>query len=151
MRMTLVYLVFGCLPMFAETSATSSVMKSAGERVTLEIAAKSQPTRAPIALHWEVIFPAQLMEMDGDAEIGSAALTSGKSLQCHAVNPHSYGCVLSGGENPIADGQIAIFHFRIRTTAGPGTTTVRIERVVTGTLDSKVLSLDDTEAVITIR
>ena len=151
MRRTLLYLVFGCFPILAETSATSSVIKSAGEKVTLEIAAKSQPARAPIALHWEVIFPAQLMEMDGDAETGSAALTSGKSLRCHARNPHSYACVLSGGGNPIADGQIAIFHFRIRTTAEPGTTTVRIEKVVTGTLDSKILSLDDTEAVITIR
>lgn len=149
--MKLAYLVFGCLPMFAQTSAISSVTKSPGDKVTLEIVAKSDPKRAPVALHWDVIFPEQLMEMVGDPEAGSAALKSGKSLQCRVRNPHAYGCVLSGGPNLIADGQIAIFHFRIRTTAVAGKTALRIERAVTTTVDSKILSLDDTEAIVIIR
>lgn len=149
--MRLLYLLVGSLPMFAQACATPSVVKSPGDMVTFEIVAKSQPEKAPVALHWEVIFPAQLMEMEGDAEIGSAAQNSGKSLQCRRRNSHSYGCALSGGNNPMADGQIAIFHFRIRTTAEAGKTAFRIERVVTTTLDSKVLSLEDTETNLTIR
>ena len=149
--MRLAWLAFGCVPIFAQTSTTSSVSKSPGERVTLEIAAKSQLKHAPVALHWAVVFPAQLMEMDGDPEVGSASLKSGKSLQCRVRNPHSYACVVSGNEDPIEDGQIAIFHFKIRTTAWAGTTALRIENVVTTTIDSKALSLDGTEAIVIIR
>lgn len=144
-------MVFACLPVLAQTFQTSSVTKSPGDQVTLEIAANSQPKRAPVALHWRVIFPAQLMEIEGNAEVGSAAMNSGKSLQCRPENSYSYACALSGGQDPIADGQIAIFHFRIRTTAPSGTTAFRIERVVATSVDSKVLSLNDTEAIVTIR
>ncbi len=149
--MKLVFLIFGSLPILAETSAGLPVVKSPDDMVTLEIAATSQPNRAPIALHFDVVFPTQLMEMEGEGEVGSSARISGKSLQCHQRNPHAYACVLSGGQNPMADGQIAIFHFRIRAAAGAGTTALRIERVVTTTADSKVLSLNDTEAIVIIK
>jgi hypothetical protein len=92
------------------------------------------------------------MEMEGDAtEIGRAAIDSGKSLQCSARKQYSYVCILSGGQNPIADGPIAIFHFRIRTTAKAGTTTLRIERAEATTVDSKEETLNDTEAIVIIR
>jgi endo-1,4-beta-xylanase len=130
----------------------SSVTKAPGEMVTLDISVDSQPGRAPVALQWEVVFPAQLMEMEGDApEIGSAAMDSGKSLQCTARKPYSYVCILSGGQNPIANGPIASFHFRIRTTAEAAKTALRIERVVATTLDSKVLTLNNTESIVIIR
>ena len=150
MYLRLVCLFAGCLCLCAQ-SAKLPVVKSRGEIVTLEIAATSQSGRPPVSLHWEVIFPEQLMEMERDAEVGSAALNSGKSLQCRLRNPHAYGCVLSGGNNPIADGTIAIFHFKIRTAAGAGTTALRIERAVSTTSDSTLFSLDDTEAVVIIR
>jgi len=130
----------------------SSVTKAPGEKVTLDISAYSQPARAPVALKWEVVFPAQLMEMDGDApEIGKAAMDSGKSLQCTARKPYSYVCILSGGQNPIADGPIAIYHFKIRTTAWAGTTTFRIENAESTTADSKKWTLSETEAIVIIR
>jgi hypothetical protein len=150
--MRLVYLVVGCLPVLGQTSQVSSVTKAPGDKVTLDISANSQPGRAPVALRWEVVFPAQLMAMEGDApEIGSAVTDSGKSLQCTARKPYSYSCALSGGQNPIANGLIAIFHFKIRTTAKPGTTTLRIERALATTADSKVVPLNDTEAIVIIR
>ena len=130
----------------------SSVTKAPGEKVTLEISAYSEPARAPVALEWEVVFPAQLMEMDGGApEIGKAALDSGKSLQCTARKPYSYVCLLSGGQNPIADGRIAIYHFKIRTTAWAGTTTFRIENAESTTADSRKWTLNDIEATVIIR
>jgi hypothetical protein len=151
LNMRLAYLVVGCVPLLAQTSQMSSVTKTPGQKVTLEIAANSQPARAPVALKWEVIFPAQLMEMEGDAEVGSAAMESGKSLQCTAAKSYALDCILSGGQNAIADGPIAIFHFRIRTTAEPKTTTIRIERAQAITADSKELSLNNTEASVIIR
>lgn len=150
-RMRLVPLLLGCLTVFAATLPTSPVVKSPGDLVTLEIAATSQPRRAPVMLHFDVVFPAQLVAMEGTGEVGSAARSSGKSLQCHALNPHSYGCVISGGSNPIADGQIAVFPFTVLKTAKAGTTALRIERAVSTTMDSKVVSLNNTEAPITIR
>jgi hypothetical protein len=151
-RMRLVYLVVVGLPVLAQTSRVSSVTKAPGDKVTLDISANSQPGRAPVALKWDVVFPAQLMALEGDApDTGSAATDSGKSLSCTARKPYSYSCVLSGGQNPIQNGLIASFHFKIRAPAGAGTTTLRIERAVATTADSKILSLNDTEAIVIIR
>lgn len=150
--MRLAYLVVGCLPVLGQTSRVSSVTKAPGEKVTLDISVNSQPSRAPVALQWEVVFPAQLMDMESDApEIGSAAKDAGKSLQCTARRPYAYACTLSGGQKPIASGPIAIFHFRIRTTAEAGTTTLRIERAEATTADSKEETLNNTESIVIIR
>jgi len=149
--MTPAYLVFVSLIAFAEIPAVSPVVKSPGDTVTLEIAANSQPNRAPITLHFDVVFPTQLMEPEDKGEVGSAARNSGKSLACRILNPHSYGCVISGGEKPIADGQVAIFHFKVLAAAKPAKTALRIERAVSTTADSKILSLKDTEAAVVIK
>jgi hypothetical protein len=149
--MRLAYLVVSCLPVLGQTSPVSSVIKAPGDQVTLDISADSQRGRAPVALKWDVIFPAQLMAMDGAPDTGSAAMNSGKSLQCTARRLYTYTCILSGGQNPIANGPIAIFHFRILTTAEPRTTTLRIEKAVATTVDSSVLTLNDTEAIVIIQ
>jgi len=150
--MRLAYLVVGCLPVLGQASRVSSVTKAPGDKVMLDISVNSQPSRAPIAVKWEVVFPAQLMDIEGDAtEIGSAAKDSGKSLQCTARKSYAYACNLSGGQNPIANGPIAIFHFRIRTTAQAGATTLRIVRAEATTVDSKEEILNDTEAIVIIR
>ena len=150
--MRLAYLVVSCLPVLGQTATVSSVTKSPGEMVTLEISANSQPSRAPVALKWEVIFPAQLMQMEGDAtQVGSAAMDSGKSLQCTARRPYAYDCILSGGQNPIADGLIATYHFKIQTTARTGTTTLKIEKAEATTVDAKKWTLNDTEVIVVIR
>jgi hypothetical protein len=150
--MRLLFLVVGCLSAFGQTSRVSSVTKAPGDKLTLDIAANSQPANAPIALKWEVVFPAQVMEMDADAtEVGSAAMESGKSLQCTARAPYRYACVLSGGQNPIADGLIAILHFKIRTTAEARSTTIRIEGAESTTVAAKKFTLNNTEAIVIIR
>ncbi len=150
--MRLAYLAFGCLPVLGQTSPISSVTKAPGENVTLEVSANSQPARAPIALKWEVVFPAQLMDMEGDGpELGSAAKDSGKSLECTARTPYAYVCILSGGQKPTADGVIAIYHFKIRATATKGVTALRIEKAESTTSDSKKWPLNKTEAIVIIR
>jgi hypothetical protein len=143
-------MILVCLRVLGQTSPVSSVTKAPGEQVTLEISANSRPGGAPVGLKWEVIFPAQLMDLEG-SEIGSAAMDSGKSLQCTSQRPYSNACILSGGQKPIANGPIAIFHFRIRTTAQPGRISLRTDRAESTTADSKALPLNDTEAIVIIR
>jgi hypothetical protein len=152
MKMRLAYLTACCFPLLGQTSSISSVTKAAGEVVTLTIKAVSQPARAPVALKWEVVFPVQLMEMETDSpEISAAARDSGKSLQCMARKPYAYICVLSGGENAIADGTIAVFHFRIKAMASPTTTTLRIEKTEATAMDLRKWTLNDTEVTVIIR
>jgi hypothetical protein len=149
--MRLEYLLVMCLPVLGQASGGSSVTKAPGETVTLTIWANSQPERAPIALHWEVVFPGQLMDLEGDPEIGSAAKDASKSLECNRLKPYSYRCVLSGGEKAIGDGQIAVFHFRIRTTATTGTSALRVERAAATTLEGKQEALSDTGSTVIIQ
>jgi hypothetical protein len=150
--MRFVYLLAAYLPVFAQTAAVSPVIKAPGEILTLEISADSQPARAPVALKWEVVFPAQLMEMEGNApQLGSAAMDLDKTLQCTARKPYAYVCVLSGGQKPIANGTVAVYRFRIRATAAAGTTALKIEKAEGTTSDSKTWTLNETETVVTIR
>jgi hypothetical protein len=146
--MKLAWLVVSCLPILAQTPVT----KAPGDKVTLEVSADSQPTRAPIALKWEVVFPVQLMEMEtGAPQIGSAAKDSGKTLECTARMPYAYVCIVSGGQKPIGNGSVAIFHFQVRAKAQAGTTSLKIQRAESTTADSKKWLLKSTEAIVVIR
>lgn len=130
----------------------SSVTGAPGEEVRLQISLDSATERALTSLKWEFVFPAQLLELEGDGpEIGGAAKDSGKSLTCTAKKPYSYICILSGGRNLVANGPIAILHFKIRAEAGSGPTAVRIERAEAVTVDSKELTLNNAEGTVTIR
>jgi hypothetical protein len=100
-------------------------------------------------LKWEVVFPAQLMDLQGEAETSTAALDSGKSLECKLQKPYSYSCYLSGGRNAIGDGQVAVFH-RIRTTAVVGQTALRVERAAATAADGKEEPLNNTESIVII-
>lgn len=129
----------------------SSVATAPGEKVRIEVSLESHTAKALTAVTWELVFPAELMEREGSGpETGSAARDSGKSLTCAARRPYSYSCTLSGGANPVANGPIAIFYFKIRTTAEAGTTPLRIEKGEAVTVDSKALTLNDAEGKVTI-
>jgi hypothetical protein len=130
----------------------SSVAGAPGQEVTLEISLDSAAARAPTALRWDVVFPAELLELEGDGpDPGDAARESGKSLACTARKPYSCACSLAGGRNPVANGPIAIFHFRIRNTADTGTAAVRVERAEAVTAGSKKMALSNAEGTVTIR
>src|SRR5260370_24068596 len=107
----------------------SSASGVPGEKVELVISLDSPAGSAPVALQWEIIFPVQILEDGGNGpETGRAASDSGKSLTCNRRRPYSYVCILVGGPKPVANGPIAIVHFKIRTEARAGTTVVRIEK-----------------------
>jgi len=129
----------------------SPIKGAPGENVSLEISLDWAAAPAPSALKWELLFPAQLLGPEGgQPEIGGAAMRSGKSLQCVARRQYSYSCILSGGQNPIANGPVAIFHFKIRSTAEAAMTAVRIVSPEAA-LGSKKLTLNDAEGAVAIR
>jgi hypothetical protein len=104
------------------------------------------------ALKWDLTFPAQLMDLEGDApETGSAAMDSGKTLQCNLVKPYSYTCLLFGGQKPLGDGAAALFHFKIRTTVDPVASKLRLQDAEASTADLKRVTLKDAEASVTIQ
>lgn len=150
--MRFVYLVLGCLPVLGQASHPSPVTKAPGDNVTLEILANSEEARAPVSLQWEVLFPAGLMEMQGNApEISSASKDSGKTVQCTARTSYAYVCNVSGGKKRIPDGLVATYHFKVRVTAKPGTASLKIEKAESTTADSKKFQLNDTQAIVVIR
>jgi hypothetical protein len=148
--MRLAWVVIGCLPVLSQTPDASSVIKTPGDTVTLKISANSDSERAPIELKWDVVYPAQVMDMETD-NAGPAAMDSGKSLQCIARRSYAYVCVLSGGQNPIQDGLVAIYRFKIKPSAQAGVTKLRIENAESTTKESKKWALKSTEAIVVIR
>jgi hypothetical protein len=150
--MRFAHLLALCLPAFGQTQAVAPVTKAPGDKVTLEISADSQPDRMPVRLKWEVVFPVQLMEMDTDGpEPGSAAKASDKSLECMSRSPYRLVCTLSGGPKPIANGIIAVYHFKIRDKAKAGPTVFKIEKAESTTMDSTVTALNDTDTAVVIQ
>ena len=144
-------LFFAALPVCAQALQVSSVAAARGERVGLEISLDSPAGSAPAALHWETIFPAQILDDGGSGpEMGRAAIDSGKSLTCNKRRTYSYLCILFGNQKPIANGPIAIIHFKIRAEAPTGTTLVRVEKAQAVTADLKELTLKDAEGIVTI-
>jgi hypothetical protein len=129
----------------------SSVAGSPGEKVGLEISLESQTGSAPAALQWDTIFPAQILEDAGNGpEMGRASVDAGKSLTCTKRRTYSYLCILFGNQKPVANGTIAIVHFKIRAEALAGTYVVKVERAQAVTSDLKELNLKDTEGTVTI-
>jgi hypothetical protein len=150
MRLTWV-LLSGLSAMFGQDLRVSPVRGAPGERVALEVSLNSPAGKAPAVLRWETIFPGELVDPEGNGpEAGVAARDSGKSVTCAARKPSSWICVLAGGQKPIANGAIAVFHFRIRANARAGTSTFKIRGVEAATLDLREIALKDAEAALTV-
>ena len=115
-----------------------------------EISARSDRSRAPVTLKWDLFFPAQLLDFES-ATTGSAGTGAGKSLLCTARKQYSYSCSLTGGQTPILDGLIAVYRFKVKATAPPSTTQLRIENAEATTGDSKKWQLETIEATVVIR
>jgi hypothetical protein len=150
--MLVLCLVAGCLVGPGQFSAAYSTTKTRGESIMVEVHQDMAAGTAPTTLKWDLIFPAQLMEMEGKMpDTGEAATASGKTLQCNRIKPYSYTCLLFGGDKPIANGALAIFHFKILETAPPTKTTLRLEQAEGTTADAKAAPLKGAEVTVTIR
>lgn len=139
-----------CLPSSGQALHVSSGSGSPGEKVVIEIALVSSVAEAPDTVKWETIFPAQLLEILGEPEVGRAAKESGKSLTCTQRESYSYICILAGGQKPIVDGPIARFVFGIRPDAHPGTVSIRSTGVEAVTKDLKRVNLNGSDGKLEI-
>jgi hypothetical protein len=129
----------------------TSVAGAPGDQVQVEILLESPPGRELVTLEWEVIVPAQLLELVGDGpETGRAAADSGRLIRCSAQKSYLYACMLAGGQKPIETGTIAVFRFKIRTDAQAAIAALRIEKVEAVTSDQRRFTLHGAEGTVTI-
>jgi hypothetical protein len=150
--MRLAWLLLVSLPsIYGQDLRVSSVTGGPGEQVAVEVSFNSAAGNQPTALQWETIFPAELLDLEGiGPETGPAGKDSGKSVTCAALRTYSLICVLAGGKNPITNGSIAVFHFRIRANARVGTSVLKIQRAEAVTEDLKGMVLKDAEGTLSI-
>jgi len=138
--------------MFGQTLSVSSISGAPGDRISIHVSLESTPAQPATALSWETIFPAGLLEVEGDGpEVGSAAKESGKLLTCAMRQPYLYVCLLAGGQKPIANGSVAVFRFKIRADAHAGESTLKVDRVDAVTKDLKPVKLGGAEGHVAIQ
>jgi hypothetical protein len=132
--------------------SVSSVMGTPGEPVRVEISITSPPGKEVFALEWEIAVPAQALESIGDEPAaGRAAVDSGRVVRCSKLRNEIHSCTLSGGREPITNGPIAVFYFKIRNDARPGPLAFRIQKVEAVTAQGgRQSTLDDAEGTITV-
>ena len=146
-----VWLVVGSLALNGQSLKVSSRAAAPGETIAVEISLAAPPGKAPAAVKWETVFPAQLLQVEGDGPTPSVAASElGKSLTCAPPKAYSYVCIVAGGQKPIGNGPIATFRFRIQPEARFGTATITVEHGEAVSGDAAQLTLTDAEGLITI-
>jgi hypothetical protein len=130
----------------------SPVTGAPGEQVRVEVSIESPPGRKPVSLQWRVVVPDQVLELaDTGPERGRAAAGSEKRLTCSRLRNYMYACLLYGGQKPIADGPIAVFHFKIRAAAPSTVAALRLEAAEAVGPDGRQSTLSSAEGTITIQ
>ena len=137
---------------YGQTLRIFPVSGSPGEKVAIEISYDGPSQPAPAALRFDLTFPVQLIEPEGSApEVGADAKKSGKSIVCASRKEYIRTCVMSGGQQPIPKGTVAVFRFKIRDGARISSSTIRISQATGATVDLKELTIPDTEAKLEVR
>ena len=138
MPLSIVWLLFGSLALYGQSLRVSSIAGAPGQTIAVEISLNAPSGKAPATLKWETVFPAQLLQVEGNGPSPvSAATESGKSLTCATPKAYSYVCILAGGAKPVGNGPIATFRFRIRPEARLGTASVTVEHAEAVSADAK--------------
>lgn len=129
----------------------SPVAGAPGEQVSVEVSIESPPGRKPVSLQWRVVVPDQVLELaDTGPERGRAATGSEKLLTCSRLKNYVYACSLDGGQQLIADGPIAVFHFKIRTEAPSTAAALRLEEAEAAGPDGRRSRLSSAEGTVTV-
>jgi hypothetical protein len=151
LRLSIFWLLFGSLVLCGQSLRVSSIRGSPGETIGIEISLDAPTGKAPASLKWETVFPAQLLQAEGNGPSpGSAANESGKSLTCATPKAYSYVCILAGGEKPVGNGPIATFRFKIRDEARIGAATITVDHVEGVSGDAAPMTLGDAAGLVTI-
>ena len=123
------------LPLLGQSVRVSSGAASPGRTIAIEIALNSPAATEPLALQWEVGFPAQALalETSGPA-VGAAAEAAGKSLTCRArkgpPGASTWACLLAGGQKHIGNGPVAVLHFAVRANAPAGSHRIVVDKAL---------------------
>jgi hypothetical protein len=141
---------------YGQALKLSPVSASAGSEAPITLTLTSTPGKEPVSLQWEISYSSpQLGIQDGDLVIGAAAKNAGKALTCRGrpqdAGTYVYRCVLVGGPERLSNGSVAVLSFRVRATARPGPTTVRLSNVVGVSAEGKPITIDSSQADVVIR
>jgi len=123
------------LPLLAQSMRVSSGAASPGRKIVIEIALDSPAGAEPLALQWEVGFPAQALTLEPNGPAaGTAAQAGGKSLTCTArkLTPavSTWACLLAGGRKRIGNGPVAMLHFAVRANAPAGPQPIVVDKIL---------------------
>jgi hypothetical protein len=128
---------------------TAPEIASPGDDVKLHISLRAPSGNEPIALSWNLVVPAEIVEIRGSPR--SAGSASGKSLRCSRQKSYLYFCTLSGDLDPIAAGVFATINFKVRRDAQAGPAHFRIEDAEATAANGRRHAVTGAEAALTIR
>ena len=120
----------------------SSIAGSSGDQVDVEVLLDSPPGKEFARLKWEMVVPAELLDLAGSEP---------ESVHCVSQRTYLYACELASGPETIASGPIAIFHFKERPNAQSKTSTLRIQRIEVTDRDQQTFALADAEGTLMVR
>lgn len=124
---------------------------SPGQQVSADFVLQSPAGSEIIGLKWNVIVPAQVLDLiGGGARADAAKSVEGELARCTMEKIYRYVCTLAAQEKPIANGSIATFDFNIHSDAKAQTVTVRVENIEATTKDGRRTALTDAEGSIII-
>jgi len=123
---------------------------------TIEISLRSPAGKEPSSLQWVATIPtAQLDFANPIASSGPAAEVAGKSVACAVKDKDGAArtslCVLSGGEQPIHDGVIAVLRLKIDRHSRRGSYRIRIDHGISVSKDLTQTTLSVAETLVIVR
>jgi len=96
--------------------------------VRIEIALRSPRGKEPAALQWNLAIPTQRLTFpDAIAAAGPAARSAGKLVNCAARAADLAICVVSGGQERIPNGVVAVLRLAVAPHTPRGTAQIRID------------------------
>jgi len=142
--------------LFGQALQIAPVKAVRGGRATLQVAIVSPRGRQPLALQWEMVFPAnQLRPLDGGSTLTALARAAGKTATCAPKTPgdetSGFRCILIGGRQPIPNGIILHLQFRVLPDAPKGPASVQLDHGIWVLQDMAQAPFGPAEGVVRIR
>ncbi|HEX3879134.1 MAG TPA: hypothetical protein VHW24_19255 [Bryobacteraceae bacterium] len=105
-----------------------------------------------------MVFPPAVEVTARDLTAGPAAEGAAKSITCAKTDNKSdvagavrFACILAGGQKPIASGELAVVHFRLKQDVQGAPIRVAVEKVFATAADLKRIPISNVDAIISTR
>ena len=126
-----------------------------GDNVNIAISLKSPKGQEPSTLQWEITIPLDKVGPLQETSTAAAAQAEGKSLICSVKSKttevYTTVCILAGGQQPIRNGAVAIFHLTLSPNAPPGQFRIRLDEAIAVYKDLRRKAMEPTETTVTVR